>query len=75
MYQFTGFAERANGALNSALTAAQQLGHTYVGSEHLLLAMLCVTDSTASRLLAEAGVGLERYRDLFRRILQQILAK
>lgn len=36
MYKFTGFTEKANAALNAAVTAAEQLGHTYIGSEHLL---------------------------------------
>ena len=40
MYKFTGFTEKANRALNCAVETAENLGHTYVGSEHLLLAML-----------------------------------
>ena len=45
--------------------------HTnYIGSEHVLMAMLCVTESTASRLLTEAGVEIEKFRTLFKRNLQ-----
>ena len=66
----SGFSDHLRQAVELSREAAQHYHTSYVGSEHLLLAMLCVTDSTASRLLAEAGVGLERYRDLFRRILQ-----
>ena len=40
MYRFTGFTQKANEALNNAITAAEDLGHTYVGSEHLLLGLL-----------------------------------
>ncbi len=36
-YNFNGFTSKANEALNQAITSAEQLGHTYVGSEHLLL--------------------------------------
>ena len=40
MYRFTGFTQKANAALNSAISAAETLGHTYVGSEHILLGLL-----------------------------------
>ncbi len=40
MYRFTGFTQKANEALNNAITSAENLGHTYVGSEHILLGLL-----------------------------------
>ena len=40
MYRFTGFTQKANDALNNAISAAENLGHTYVGSEHILLGLL-----------------------------------
>ena len=40
MYRFTGFTQKANDALNSAISSAENLGHTYVGSEHILLGLL-----------------------------------
>ena len=40
MYKFTGFTEKANRALNCAVETAENLGHTYVGSEHLLCGIL-----------------------------------
>ena len=36
MYRFQGFTEKANNALNLAVTSAQELGHDYIGSEHLI---------------------------------------
>ena len=36
MYQFTGFTQKANTALNVAIETAEKAGHTYVGTEHLL---------------------------------------
>lgn len=42
----------------------------YIGSEHLLLAFLCVNDCSAAKLLNAAGVTLEKYRDSFRRAIQ-----
>ena len=40
MYKFTGFTEKANIALNAAIEVAQNMGHTYIGSEHLLAGLL-----------------------------------
>ena len=40
MNQYNGFTPRAAAALEGAQRAAQQAGHTYIGSEHLLLALL-----------------------------------
>ena len=56
MYQFTGFTEKANAALNRAFTAAEDAGHTYVGTEHLLYALSFDTEGVAGSLLAGAGV-------------------
>ena len=35
-YSFNGFTQKANSALNNAITTAQSMGHVYVGSEHIL---------------------------------------
>lgn len=66
MYQFTGFTERAGKALNLALTAAEEMGHTYVGSEHLLLGLAMDEGSVASLLLAKKGVKGNNVRDWIR---------
>ena len=50
------FTERAQNALNQALRAAQTLGHTYVGSEHLLLGLLAESESVAYRILHTRGI-------------------
>ena len=52
MYSFTGFTEKANAALNRALTTAEELGHTYVGTEHLLAGLAFDGGSVAGTLLA-----------------------
>ena len=59
-YNFGGFTSKGNIALNNAIEFAENLGHTYVGSEHLLLGLLSVEDSVASELLFENGVEKER---------------
>ena len=49
------FTPRAQSALRLAQEAAEELGHSYVGSEHLLLGLLRGKGSGASRLLARAA--------------------
>ena len=56
MYRFNGFTEKANRAINLAMEAAQELGHTYIGSEHLLLGLLREGSGTACELLNSKGV-------------------
>jgi uncharacterized protein YdbL (DUF1318 family) len=43
-------------ALGGAARAAADLGHNFVGTEHLLLGLLDVPDSRAAAVLAELGV-------------------
>ena len=64
------FSEHLQQTVSLAQEAAQHYQTNYVGTEHILLAMMCVTESTASRLLIASGASIERYRELFRRCLQ-----
>ncbi len=57
MYKFTGFTEKANTALNSAIEIAEGLGHTYVGSEHLLAGLLSSDGGVACLALNARGVN------------------
>ncbi len=54
-YSFTGFTPKADAALNAAVSLASDLGHTYVGTEHLVLA-LTSDAGVAGVLLKNAGV-------------------
>ncbi len=56
------FSQSAANALQSSLTAARELGHTYIGSEHLLLGLLAEPDSAAYRLLFSRGVLKDNVR-------------
>ncbi len=56
------FTPKAQYALNSALTVAGELGHSYIGSEHLLLGLLSSPDCAASRLLTARGAKPESVR-------------
>lgn len=51
MYMFSGFTEKANTALNNAVKCAEDFGHTYVGSEHILAGLLKDTGSVACVVL------------------------
>ena len=44
---FNGFTEKASEALTGAMKKAMEMGHTYVGSEHILYGLLTCKDSTA----------------------------
>ncbi len=58
-YSFGGFTGKANAALNIAISSAEQFGHTYIGSEHLLLGLISVEDCVAAQLLNECKVFKE----------------
>lgn len=55
-----GFTKKAQNALNKALYLASQMGHTCVGSEHLLLGLLSEKDGIAARVLEERGVTYDK---------------
>jgi ATP-dependent Clp protease ATP-binding subunit ClpC len=57
------FTPRAKQALEDALRESMQLGHNYIGTEHVLLGLLHNDDSTATRVLNELGANLERARE------------
>ena len=54
----TAFSANAADALNNAVVIAGQMGHTYIGSEHLLCALAKNPSSTAGVLLARQQVRL-----------------
>ena len=56
------FTQKAQNILNHALSVARELGHTYVGSEHILLGILAEGDSIASRLLLSRGADVKKIR-------------
>jgi len=50
------YTEKARNAINLAHDAACQLGHNYVGSEHLLLGLICEGTGVAANVLANLGI-------------------
>ena len=57
------FTPRAQNALRLAQASAEELGHSYVGSEHLLLGLLREEGGAAHRCLAEQSVTGEKARE------------
>ena len=49
------FTEKARNAIEKARAAAMELGHSYIGTEHLLLGIVRETDALGSRVLRENG--------------------
>lgn len=60
MYKFTGFTEKANIALNTAIEVAENMGHTYIGTEHLLVGLLEENSGIAYTVLSENGLSVEK---------------
>ncbi|MBE6835952.1 MAG: ATP-dependent Clp protease ATP-binding subunit [Ruminococcaceae bacterium] len=69
MYKFTGFTEKANNALNYAVEAAEDLGHTYIGSEHILMGILSDSASVAGTVLSRHGITESKVESLVKRII------
>lgn len=57
------FTPRAKKILEKAMDEARSLEHTYVGTEHLLLGMLHVSDGLASEVLGSFGLSLATVRE------------
>lgn len=63
-YRFKGFTEKANNAMNLAITSAEELGHDYVGSEHIMLGLLKEGTGVAFTVLNKLGVAAEEFEKL-----------
>ena len=60
--QQTPFTPRAKKILELALGESLQLGHDYIGTEHLLLGLVRESEGVAARILANLDVGPEKVR-------------
>ena len=58
-----GFTGKAIVALKEAICAAEELGHTYIGSEHLLLGLLEEGSNAAAAVLAAQHITAQRVRN------------
>ena len=69
------FSPRAENVLRGAQEAAGELGHGYVGCEHLLLALLREEGGNAYRALIETGLTERMVRDLIVRTVGRGMAE
>ena len=56
------FTPRAKRVLELSLEEARQLGHNYIGTEHLLLGLIREGEGVAARVLENLGVDLSKIR-------------
>ena len=66
------FTPRAKRVLELSLTEAVQLGHDYIGTEHILLGLLREGDGVAAQVLVGLGADLNRARQ---QVIQLISAR
>jgi ATP-dependent Clp protease ATP-binding subunit ClpC len=59
MYRFNSFTGKANEVLNLAIKAAENYGHNYIGSEHILIGLLKEGTGLGAAALNEKGITLE----------------
>ncbi len=62
------FTQKAQNALNFALGSASDMGHTYIGSEHLLLGLCREESGVAAHYLQSRGVDSEKIKNAIIRL-------
>jgi ATP-dependent Clp protease ATP-binding subunit ClpC len=71
-----GLTTKAKRVIELAIDEARQMGHTYIGTEHLLLGLLREGEGVAAKVLDSFGVTLEKARaEVMRASTQQSAAK
>lgn len=63
------FTKKAIEALDAADKASKELGHGYIGTEHILVGLLGVEGCLASSILKSHGVELEKLKDLIEQLI------
>ncbi|WZL80258.1 ATP-dependent Clp protease ATP-binding subunit [Vallitaleaceae bacterium 9-2] len=65
------FTEKAQQAINRSKEIAGEIGHTYVGTEHLLLALLEQNEGVAATVLINQGITYKVIHDQIRDMIAQ----
>ena len=65
------FTPRAKKVLELSLREALQLGHNYIGTEHILLGLIREGHGVAAQVLAKLGADLDRVRQQVIQLLQE----
>ena len=60
--RFEKFSERARRVLTVAQEEARHLNHSFIGTEHILLALVREEEGVASKVLVNLGVSLGKVR-------------
>jgi ATP-dependent Clp protease ATP-binding subunit ClpC len=63
------FTPRARKVLDMALEESRALGHTYIGTEHILLALVSENEGVGARILRDLDADAETVRDELLRML------
>ena len=63
MFVFNGFTQKASTMLNCAIEFSQELGHTYIGSEHILGGILKENTSNAAAILKDEGLSFDELKE------------
>jgi len=69
------FTPRAKKVLELSLREAQQFGHNYIGTEHILLGLIREGDGVAAQVLVKLGANLNRVRQQVIQLLHGYQAK
>ena len=68
--QMLPFTPRAKKVLENASTEARNMSHKYVGTEHLLLALIRDTESSAAVVLIGSGFDYDQIKDEIKQVLK-----
>ena len=66
---FENYTEQAKAALKYSVHVARDLNNNYVGTEHILIALCKVKNSTAQMILEEYGVEVTKLQELISRLI------
>ena len=56
------FTQKAENTISGSLLLAKELGHSYIGTEHLLVALASEKDSISARILSSRGADASKLR-------------
>lgn len=70
-YEHIPFTPRAKKVLELSLREALQMGHNYIGTEHILLGLLREGEGVAARVLNGIGITLDNVKEKIKEILNR----
>ncbi len=70
-YEHIPFTPRAKKVLELSLREALQMGHNYIGTEHILLGLLREGEGVAARVLNSMGITLDNVKEKVKELLNK----